>query len=208
MNAVTETLDQRSDEWLRARLGHATGSRFKDVMARLKSGAPAKARQDYALELATERITGLMADNFVSAAMKWGTEQEEAARTAYIAVTGSWVEETGFIRHREIAAGVSPDGLVDDNGMIEIKCPFNSNNHVVTMLEGMPDDHMPQVQGQMWITGRAWNDFCSFDPRMPEHLRLYRQRINRDDGYIQRLESEVRNFLAEVDEITAKLMRG
>lgn len=202
------TEDQRSADWFMARLGNATGSRFKDVMAKLKSGAPAKARQDYALELATERITGIVADNFVSTAMKWGTDQEEPARTAYIALTNSWVDETGFIKHNELRAGVSPDGLVDDKGLIEIKCPYNSNNHIATMLEGMPEDHMPQVQGQMWITGREWNDFCSFDPRMPDHLKLYRQRINRDDGYIQRLETEVRLFLAEVDEITTRLMRG
>lgn len=200
--------EQRTQDWFMARLGNATGSRFKDVMAKLKSGAPAKARQDYALELATERLTGLVADNFVNVAMKWGTEQEEPARTAYIAVTGAWVDEVGFIKHSDLRAGVSPDGLVDDKGLIEIKCPYNSQNHVNTMLDGMPDDHMPQVQGQMWICGREWNDFISYDPRFPDHLKLYRQRINRDDGYIQRLEIEVRNFLAEVDEITARLMRG
>lgn len=197
--------DQRTTEWLQARLGHATGSRFKDVIAKLKSGAPAKAREDYMLELAIERLTGNLPDNYVTTAMQWGIDKEPEARLAYIAATDAWVEETGFLRHVQIAAGISPDGLVDEDGGIEIKCPFNSNIHVNTWLNGMPSDHNAQLQGAMWITGRAWWDFVSYDPRMPAGLKLYRQRIERDEKFISMLDIECRDFLQQVDAITTTL---
>jgi hypothetical protein len=130
--------------------------------------------------------------------MQWGTEQEPAARAAYERVTGTSVEETGFVAHDTLLAGCSPDGLVDWDGLIEIKCPYNSANHIETLLRGMPDEHIPQVQGQMWITGRQWCDFVSFDPRMPEPLQLHIQRINRDPGFIADLEARITIFLQQV----------
>lgn len=203
MNTVTDL--QRTAEWFAARTGKATASRFKDVLARLKSGAPAAARQSYLIELVTERLTGSAASHFTNAAMQWGTDNEAGARVLYEQRTHVQVQETGFVAHPIIAAGASPDGLVDWDGLIEIKCPFNSAIHVQTLMDGMPDDHMPQVQGQMWITEKQWVDFVSFDPRMPEPLQLYVQRVNRDDAYIARLESEVANFLEEVDAMVATL---
>lgn len=204
MNATDTGAAQRTHAWLIARLGHATGSRFKDVMARLKSGAPAQARTDYLIELAVERITGQPTQHFVNSAMQWGTDNEPGARLRYIELTGHEVEEVGFIRHPDMHAGVSPDGLVPLEGAIEIKCP-SSANHLITMREGMPAQHLPQVQGCMWVTGAAWLDFVSFDPRFPRGLDLYVQRVERDDAFISRLETEVRLFLAELDEITAAL---
>lgn len=214
MNLTDTGAEQRTHAWLMARLGHATGSRFKDVMARKKPteaqlkkglpGDPAQARTDYLTELAVERITGEPTQHYVNSYMQWGTEQEPAARLRYIEKTGAEVEEVGFIRHAEIAAGVSPDGIVLLDGAIEIKCP-SSANHLATLREGMPAQHLPQVMGCMWITGAAWLDFISFDPRFPRGLDLYVQRVQRDDAYIKRLEDEVRLFLAELDEITASL---
>lgn len=204
MNVQDTGAEQRTHAWLMARVGHATGSRFKDVMARLKSGAPAQSRTDYLTELAVERITGEPTQHFVNSYMQWGTDNEPAARLRYIEHTGHEVEEVGFIRHPDLHAGVSPDGLVPLEGAIEIKCP-SSANHLMTIKEGMPAQHLPQVQGCMWVTGAAWLDFVSFDPRFPRGLDLYVQRVHRDDTFISRLDNEVRLFLAELDEITASL---
>lgn len=204
MNTHDTGAEQRTHAWLMARVGHCTGSRFKDVLARLKSGAPAQARTDYLTELAVERITGEPTQHFVNSYMQWGVDQEPLARARYIEHTGHDVEEVGFIRHTKLHAGVSPDGLVPLEGAIEIKCP-SSANHLMTIKEGMPAQHLPQVQGCMWITGAAWLDFVSFDPRFPKGLDLYVQRIQRDESFVSRLETEVRLFLAELDEITASL---
>ena len=195
---ILETATQRSDDWYAARCGKATASRFKDVMARLKNGNPAADRQKYLTELVVERLTGQPVPAYENAAMRWGTEQEAAARAAYEQRTGVAVEETGFIAHDVLMAGCSPDGLVDWDGLIEIKCPYNSAVHIETLLNGMPAEHTAQVQGQMWITGREWCDFVSFDPRMPEPLQLYVQRIHADPKAIADLAFGVSAFLKEV----------
>jgi hypothetical protein len=133
--------------------------------------------------------------------MQHGTEFEPQARMEYEARTGAMVEQVGFLHHPTIAlCGGSPDGLVDEDGGLEIKCPYNSANHLQCFLTGMPEEHIPQVQGLMWITGRQWWDFVSYDPRMPDHLKLYQSRIERDDEYIATLEKAVREFLAGVHE--------
>jgi putative phage-type endonuclease len=194
---ILETATQRDADWYAARIGKATASRFKDAIAVLKSGDPAQAQRDYATELVVERLTGQRVQKYVTAAMQWGDHEPEA-RTAYERVTGISVEETGFIAHDTLLAGCSPDGLVDWDGLIEIKCPFNSANHIETLLNGMPDDHRAQVQGQMWITGRQWCDFVSYDPRMPVELQLHVQRIQRDPSFIADLEAKVTSFLQQV----------
>ena len=204
---ILETATQRSDDWYAARCGKATASRFKDVMARLKSGNPAADRQRYLTELVVERLTGQPVPAYENAAMRWGTEQEAAARAAYEQRTGVAVEETGFVAHDVLMAGCSPDGLVDWDGLIEIKCPYNTGVHIETLLNGMSADHMPQIQGQMWITGRQWCDFVSYDPRMPEPLQLYVQRIPRDAAFVADLESRITSFLSEVGSKVEALRR-
>jgi hypothetical protein len=198
------TVQQRSPQWHAARLGHATGSRFRDVLSKLKNGAPAQARLDYLRELAVERLTGRPAAAFTTAAMQWGIDCEPAGRAAYAARTGATVEEVGFIRHPTLAAGCSPDGVVLLDGAIEIKCP-TSSIHLATLCDGMPAVHAPQVQGCMWLTGAAWLDFVSYDPRFPPGLDLYVERVQRDDQFIERLELEVAAFLSEVDDLTQTL---
>jgi hypothetical protein len=205
---ILETADQRSEDWYAARLGKATASRFKDAIATKKQtekqkkdnlpGDPMQAQLDYLTELVVERLTQQPVQRYATAAMQWGTEQEPAARAAYEQRTGVAVEETGFVAHDTLLAGCSPDGLVDWDGLVEIKCPWNTAVHIETLLNGMPDEHIPQVQGQMWITGRQWCDFVSYDPRMPAELQLHVQRINRDPAYVADLERRVTEFLAEV----------
>jgi putative phage-type endonuclease len=205
---ILETATQRDADWYAARVGKATASRFRDAIATKKQtekqkkdnlpGDPMQAQLDYLTELVVERLTGQRVQKFATAAMQWGTEQEPAARAAYERVTGTSVEETGFVAHDTLLAGCSPDGLVDWDGLVEIKCPWNTANHIETLLNGMPDDHRAQVQGQMWITGRQWCDFVSYDPRMPEPLQLHVQRIQRDPSFIADLEARITSFLQQV----------
>ena len=196
---------QGTHDWLMERVGMVTASRFKDVLAVLKSGKPAAARTNYMTELVCERLTGKPVEHFVNAAMQWGTEHEPAARTAYCAKTGNSVAQVGFMRHATIMAGASPDGIIDLDGGLEIKCP-TSATHLETLMNGMSEDHLPQVQGAMWITGLAWWDFVSYDPRMPESLQLYVTRVARDEAYIAALEKAVVEFICEVDETVSKLL--
>lgn len=198
--------EQGSAQWFADRCGKATASRFNDVVAKLRNGAPAKARDDYMWELVIERITGAPSDHFTNAAMMWGMENEMAARMAYEAHSGAMVEAAGLLLHPTIQnCGGSPDGLIGDDGGLEIKCPFNSAIHLRTVLDGMPEDHVYQVQGNMAVTGRAWWDFVSFDPRLPDGLSLYVQRVERDDVMCKRIEVEVMAFLQEVDALAAEL---
>lgn len=205
------SMEQRSAEWFSARLGRATASRFKHAVARLKpkkgqdKGDPAQARIDYAIELLTERLTGQPTPHFETAAMRWGTDNEPAARIEYAWKREVEVEEIGFIAHPSLAVGASPDGLVGTDGGVEFKCP-TSATHIETWLNGMDEEHLWQVQGAMWITGRKWWDFASYDPRMPKELQLYIQRVERDDAFIAAMDAELREFIADVErlEITLK----
>jgi len=198
---------QGSEAWLLDRAGHCTASRFADVLAKIKTGE-ASSRRNYRLQLVTERLTERPVEGYKNAAMEWGSEQEPNARDAYEARTGALVDVSEFIRHPEVKwSGCSPDGLLGDDGVLEIKCPHVSTVHVETLLAGgYPSGHVAQIQGLLWVTGRQWCDFVSFDPRMPEHLQLYTFRVERDEAYIETLAAEVSRFLAEVEELTAKLL--
>jgi len=193
-------MEQRTEEWFAARLGKVTASRVADVVARTKSGYGAS-RANYMAELVCERLTGVRGEFFQSAAMQWGTEQEPAAREAYESKRGVLVLETGFVSHPTITmAGASPDGLIGTEGGIEIKCP-NTNTHLDTLLsEKVPEKYLNQIYWQMACTGGLWVDFISFDPRLPESMQLFIQRVPRDDAAIRNLESEVQIFLSELEQ--------
>lgn len=201
----TAELIQGSDEWFAARLGKVTASRVADVIAKTKTGWGA-GRKNYMAELVAERLTGVTAQSYTNAAMQWGIDTEPQARAAYEFFRDATVQEIGFIDHPEIPmTGASPDGLVGDDGMVEIKAP-NTATHIDTLLtKSIPGKYITQMQWQMACAGRDWCDYVSFDPRMPEHLRLFVQRVERDDERIGELERLVEGFLAELDSTVASL---
>ena len=201
MTSVT----QGSEAWFSQRLGKATASRIADILAKTKSGY-STSRENYCVELALERITGARQEFYTNDAMKWGTETEPLARAAYEAHTGAMVDEVAMIDHPAIAmSGASPDGCIDKDGLIEIKCP-NSATHMKTLLSKKPDGkYITQMMWQMACTGRKWCDFVSFDPRFPAHLQLFITRIQRDDDQIYLMESEVGRFLDEVASMVNQL---
>jgi len=196
---------QGSDEWKAIRLGKVTASRVADVVARTKSGYGAS-RANYMAQLIAERLTGVPAETYTNAAMQHGTDTEPEARSAYEFYQGVTVEEVAFVPHPAIAeAGCSPDGLVGADGQVEIKCPQTAT-HLETLLgQAVPGKYDTQVQFQMACTGRKWCDWVSYDPRMPEHMRLFVRRIERDEARIIELESEVAAFLVELAAKLAQL---
>ena len=198
---------QGTEEWFAQRLGKVTASRVADVIAKTKTGY-STSRENYMTELALERLTGQRQEAFTNAAMQWGTETEPLARAAYEAKTGEIVDEVGMIAHPRIAmSGASPDGLINGDGLLEIKCP-NSATHVQTLRTGKPQGkYITQMMWQMACTGRQWCDFVSYDPRMPKGLQLFVTRIERDNDLIQSIESEVELFLIELNEMVNDLMQ-
>lgn len=198
-------MEQGSAEWHAARLGKVTASRVADVVARTKSGWGAS-RKNYMAELVAERLTGIPAAGFTNAAMQWGTETEPLARDAYVFFRDMAVTEVGFVQHPTLEmSGASPDGLVGDDGMVEFKCP-NTATHIDTLLtEAIPGKYITQMQWQMACADRQWCDFVSFDPRLPEDLRIFVQRVDRDDARIAELTDEIGVFLSEVDETVVRL---
>lgn len=192
-------MKQQTPEWFAARLGKATGSRISDIVAKTKTGYAAS-REDYMFQLVVERLTGINTVSFSSKEMQWGVEQEEYARSAYEAHMGVLVDQVGSIDHPRIAmSSASPDGLIGDDGMIEIKCPMTKNHLNMFLGQSIAKSYMDQMMWQMAVTGRKWVDYVSFDPRCPAGLQLFIQTIERDNEYIAALEFEVVKFLAEVE---------
>jgi putative phage-type endonuclease len=198
---------QGTDEWIAARLGKVGASRVADVIAKTKSGWGAS-RANYMAELIAERLSGVPAERYVNAAMTWGTNTEPEARAAYAFYVDTDVTEVGFIEHPHIAmSGASPDGLVGDDGLVEIKAP-NTATHIDTLLGASIDArYITQMQYQMACTGRAWCDFVSYDPRLPGPMKLHVQRVPRNPAMIADLERAVIDFLAELDHKVEALKR-
>ena len=196
---------QGTDEWKQARLGRVTASRVADVIAKTKSGYSAS-RANYMAELIAERLTGVPADKYTNAAMAWGTATEDEARAAYEFQAGVVVETVGFVAHPAILwSGASPDGLVGDDGLVEIKCP-NTATHIDTLLGGsIPAKYVTQMLWQMACTGRAWCDFVSYDPRLPGAMSLFVKRLERDEERLAEITKEVEAFLIELADKEAQL---
>lgn len=192
--------EQRTPEWHAERAGKITASRMGDVLAKSKKdGKPLKARTDYVTEKVVEILTGCVISTGTVPAMQHGIDCEPLARAAYEMKTGRLVDPAGFYTHPDLPyVGASPDGLVGTDGLIEIKCPFNMTVHLDTLTDGMPAEHMAQIQTQLWVTGRKWADFVSYDPRYPEHLRLYIQRIEANPALHALLHSECVEMWGEI----------
>lgn len=198
--------EQGTLEWFNERLGKVTASRVADVIAKTKTGW-GSSRANYAAQLVAERLTGKVTDSYRNAAMDWGIMTEPDARVAYEFLTDATVEQVGFVPHPTIAmSGASPDGLIGNDGLVEIKCP-NTATHIEALLgQSVPGKYITQMQWQMACTGRKWCDFVSFDSRMPESMRLFVKRIERDTTAVRDLETSVSEFLAEIDETVSRLL--
>ena len=187
------TMEQGSEEWLKIRCGKVTASHFSDVMSK------GQGRKTYMLKLAAERATGVVQPSFKNEAMQWGNDQEPFARACYEQVTGNKVEQVGFVEHSDYV-GVSPDGLVGSDGLVEIKCP-NPSTHIGYIESGkLPAKYKAQVQGQMWACDRAWCDFVSYDPRNGDN-GYFCVRVERDRKYIGELVAALDKFVDELKEI-------
>lgn len=196
---------QGTEEWFQARLGNITASRIGDLMAKTKSG-PSASRRNYIMQLLCERLTGTWTEGFQSKEMLRGIELEPFAQATYEFISGRDIDSVGYIPHPAInGTGASPDGLIDWDGMIEVKCP-NTANHIDTMLRKTIDRrYILQMQWQMCCAGRLWCDFVSFDDRLPDDLRLCILRVDRDEKLIKEITDEVLKGLAELDELERKL---
>ena len=196
---------QGTPEWHAVRCGKVTASRVADVIAKTKTGVSAL-RATYMGQLIAERLTGIVQPSFTNAAMEHGTATEAEARAAYEFYYGVEVEAVGFVNHPTIhMCGASPDGRVGTTGLVEIKCP-NTATHAETLLSGkIPAKYITQMMWQMTCDRRDWCDYVSYDPRLPEHMRMFCKRVERDTDLIIELGLEVHAFVVELDEKIAAL---
>lgn len=196
-------LEQGSDEWLTARRAKITGSRFKDARDKLRDGkTPSKACLSYAMDIARERVGGSAPAKFQNAAMRTGTEQEPFARAMYEARTGYMVDEAGLYLSDDAVFGLSPDGLIDDDGVLEIKTAVASETLFTTVAEQDLSAYMDQCLGYLWLLGRQWVDLCIWVPDLG-HLVI--KRIQRDESAIEALEADMLAFAKLVDEYEVAL---
>jgi len=206
MNQPYINLEQGSDEWKQARLGHVTASNMAEVMSKGKGTAEAVGRYKYKVRLVAERLTMTAGESYSNAAMQWGIEQEQFACIAYEAQKETFVDKIGFVLHPDIKwLGVSPDRIVGHEGLIEVKCP-NTTTHLDYLFDNkVPAEYYKQIQCQLWVTGRQWCDFVSYDPRLPKRNQLLIVRTERDESLIKEMEVQTLQFLAEVETLIIKL---
>ncbi len=195
--------EQGTPDWFNVRKGIPTASEFATVMANGKGGAPSKTRRTYMLKLLGERLTGEPMESFTNEHMERGKKMEEEARLAYSLASDCDLSKIGFVRRNDVIAGASPDSLVDANGLLEIKTKLPHLQLAVLEDDEVPTDHIAQIQGQLWITGREWVDFVSYWPKLP----MFTKRVYRDESYISRLMAEVSRFNAELEELQSKYQR-
>lgn len=206
-------MKQKTEEWYAARAGKVTCSELVNVMTERSRGeGELEGRRRYKFDLAFERLCDQPLPSFRSAATDWGNTHEPAALARYEALTGSIVEEDGLIDSAQLLgfAG-SPDGVIREDGIIvggiEIKCPSSGYNHMLALASGeMPEEHYWQVHGLMAVTGAQWWDFVSFDPRMPDHLKLFVRRIWREEEVVSKIHEKVGGFLSEVNDLVDSMI--
>lgn len=198
--------EQEGQDWLVSRAGKFTASRASDLMAKTKTG-PSASRGNLIALLAVERLTGQPVETYQNAAMQRGIETEAEARDAYSFAKGVAVEEVGFVPCEQLPnTGCSPDGLVGEDGLVEIKCPASMAKHLDALRTGAHAvEYRWQLQHQLMVTGRAWVDAASYDPRFPEHLQLAVKRVERDEAAIAELRAEITKADAEVTALVEEL---
>jgi putative phage-type endonuclease len=194
-------IDQRSPEWLKLRAGRFTASRAQDLMARTKSG-PSTSRKNLITRLAVERIIGTCVETYSNFAMQRGTDLEPTAIKAYEDSELLVVERVAFVQHPNLDfVSCSPDGIVGEDGMVEVKCPTAEAKHYEALRFGAhAKEYKWQLQSQLWVTGRDWVDAVSFDDRFPPGLQLAIVRVERDEKAIEELEAECIAANEEVEE--------
>jgi putative phage-type endonuclease len=199
MSCTWSQFEQGSEGWLQSRCGMLTASRNSDMTNILKDGKYSAKRENYKLELVAERLTGQPTYVFENYAMKWGTDNEPAARQAYADFTGNYVQTCGLAISDQVEFfGASPDGLVQGDGLLEIKCP-TSQTFLKWVIEGVvPEQHKPQMLAQMAVTGRPWCDFVAYDPRFPAEKDLFIRRYKPRPHEIEKIFHAAREFLKEV----------
>ncbi len=197
---IIKDIKQGTNEWLDLRLGYITSSNFQKVLSK-----GSVTRKAYLYQLTAELISNEKEESYTNKYMEWGIETESQARSMYELVTNSVVEEVAFIYHEKLRAGCSPDGLVGDDGMIEIKCPKSTTQIETILKDRVPSKYIAQIQGQLWISGREWVDFISFDPRLNDKISFYVKRVVRDEAYINELECSIKIFQDELLEIINNL---
>jgi putative phage-type endonuclease len=204
--SIIREIEQGTDAWLELRKGKVTASRVADVLAKTKTGVSAS-RGNYLIELALQRVTGVIEPSFMNDAMQWGKDNEQTARTAFEVAHQVFVDQVAFVDHPTILNfGCSPDGIIGDS-LLELKCPYQSAVHWSYFKEGCPSKYNTQIQAQMSCTGAKSVWFVSFDPRMPARSQLYIEEVMRDEEFIKKMEAEVLQFLNEV-EVEMYLMKG
>ncbi|WP_336277118.1 lambda exonuclease family protein [Bartonella sp. CB178] len=197
-------MEQRTAQWFQARLGKITASNIYSVINKTAKGLPTSKYGDYKIKLITERLTGEVIPYYESDDMQWGVEHEEDAIEEYSFIYDAAVTRCGFVPHPTIEmAGASPDGLIGEYGLIEVKCP-RSTTHIRFFINNeIKPEYLAQMQFQMACTGRKWCDFVSYDPRFTghsAHLRLKICRIHRDEEQIEQINETVKAFLAEIEQ--------
>lgn len=195
-------LDQGSEEWFSARLGVPTASRFKDIVTPAK-GEKSASYKGYMYELIAERLTKEREGFFKSEWMERGNEIEPLARASYEFINDVEVKQIGMIFNDDMTIGISPDGLIGDNGGLEIKCPKPSTVVKYMLDGGLPLEYKPQVMGSLWISEREWWDFLAFHPSMD----FYQIRVYRDEDYIKKMNQHITDFVDELHNNYEKLRK-
>jgi putative phage-type endonuclease len=202
---IIETCEQGSPEWLSMRLGKVTASRMSDVLSKGRGSSPSKVAESYMMELLAERLTGQSKPFFENDAMRWGTETEPQARSMY-EVNNDFVSvrEVAFVEHNEFI-GISPDGMIGDDGLLEIKCPTTITQVKRALSDNYAKDYYTQIQCQLWVTERQWCDFVSFDPRIDCAAGYLQQRVQRDEEFIESMKEKTYSFVGKMNELYEQL---
>jgi len=189
--------EQGSDEWFAIKRGKVSASHFSEVLNK------ATGRKTYMFRLLGEKLSGESYEAYSNKTIERGTEVESQARVYYGALYGK-VKQIGFAQLNDYV-GCSPDGLVGDDGLIEIKCPYPSTHIQYIIKDTLPPAYKAQVQGNLWVTGRAWCDFISFDPRV-EIKPFWKTRVDRDEKYINVLSLAIDTFVEEMKKLENQIV--